>query len=181
MTSKKFTAQCGIPYATTNPELIATKLLLRVLSLLPSLILTSDKVRKASPSSSNTNNAPQFSNARWRGRLSKWKGDYSLLAGLIDDAEIHYAKARDVLASQKDSFWQAGSYLGMIPVTFTLLFVVVIVMFLLFSCHLRINSNASRGGGVFVCVFNTHSSCYHLTCISNSSVVKIVLLLMSFV
>ena len=55
---------------------------------------------------------PQFNNARWRGRLSKWKGDYCLLAGLVDDAETNFAKARDVCGLQRDSFWQAGAYLG---------------------------------------------------------------------
>ena len=61
---------------------------------------------------SNAGTQPQFSNARWRGRLSKWKGDYSLLAGLVEEAETHYAKARDVCGLQRDSFWQAGAYLG---------------------------------------------------------------------
>lgn len=55
---------------------------------------------------------PQFNNARWRGRLSKWKGDYCLLAGLVSDAESNYSRARDVCGSQRDSFWQAGAYLG---------------------------------------------------------------------
>jgi len=63
-----------------------------------------------SPASST--NSPQFSNARWRGRLSKWKGDYSLLVGLVSEAEAHYAKARDVCGSQRDYFWQGGAFLG---------------------------------------------------------------------
>eukprot|EP00750_Incisomonas_marina_P022771 INCI4993.10.p1 GENE.INCI4993.10~~INCI4993.10.p1 ORF type:complete len:1559 (+),score=254.90 INCI4993.10:230-4906(+) len=67
----------------------------------------------ATPASGNSASGPQFNNARWRGRLSKWKGDYCLLAGLVGDAETNYSKARDVCGSQRDSFWQAGAYLGL--------------------------------------------------------------------